>query len=565
MRERYAVSFKTHFGAALIITALAFSRAALSAEPQPRLTAEEVMWGKGKFGGAMQLEGADAYLACGKDKTYDLAGPLTIEVWLNRVGCEPWRRIVGKGRSYFLDTGSTGDSVRFVLMNPDGVAFVNLQADQVLPQNTWAHVAATFDGKGLARILVNGKAIKSAEVAARAIRVVDAPLCVGNDGEKMISGFEGLIDEVRISKSCRQAFDVSKESVSDPDTVLLLNFNEAQELVNAVSAKAVPKPDFLVPFEIELIGDPHGERGVNLKWLSPNPGGNGAREDGTLRRQDTKASPIWTLVEAYSKASIASVEPLTLPEGQKQWTNAYKKFSLGHGTPDADFVLGVNAIEEYGNQYRSNGAPWPHLLLEQDICAPGGHLSKAGPSLADCRAMTLRVSVKLRYANNLHERGRGYSEGVHAAQFLLYFTLQNLNRKSPGYGKEYVWFGVPFYDDRYPVIPPGYMSDGTGKEDESKGEKRGTGRFINCVGTKSFAEHGLIPGREWLNIHTNVLPLMVEALERAWSRGLCNSSTNLSDYKIGSMNIGWEVPGLSSVSAQFKDLSLLATGPKAKK
>jgi hypothetical protein len=59
---------------------------------------------------------------------------------------------------------------------------------------------------------------------------------------------------------------------------------------------------------------------------------------------------------------------------------------MGHGSPDADFVLAVNSIEEYGNHYRSAIAPWPHLLLEQDICVPGGHLSEAGPSLADCRA-----------------------------------------------------------------------------------------------------------------------------------------------------------------------------------
>ena len=44
-----------------------------------------------------------------------------------------------------------------------------------------------------------------------------------------------------------------------------------------------------------------------------------------------------------------------------------------------------------------------------------------------------------------------------------------------------------------------------------------------------------------------------------------NTSTNIADYKIGSMNIGWEVPGLSSVSAQVKGLSLVATGPKANK
>jgi hypothetical protein len=377
----------------------------------------------------------------------------------------------------------------------------------------------------------------------------------------MASGFEGLIDEVRISASCRRAFELSKENVGDSDTVLLLHLNEVPE---AVDARGAEKPNFQAPFSVELIGDPHGERGVELKWINPKPGGNGARGEGILRRQGGGANPIWTLVEAYSKASIAPVEPLTLPDGRKKWANAYKEFTLGHGTPDADFVLAVNSIEEYGNHYRSPTAPWPHLLLEQVISAPGGHLSKTGPSLADCQAMTLRISVQLRHANNLHDRGRGYSEGIHAAQFLLYFTLLNLNRQSPGYNKEYVWFGVPFYDDRQPVIGPCLMLDGTGKEDESRGEKRGTGRFINNVGTKAFAERGLVPG-EWLHVHVDVLPLMVQALERAWSRGVCNASTNLADYRIGGMNIGWEVNGLSSVSAQIKDLSLLATGPKAEK
>ena len=250
---------------------------------------------------------------------------------------------------------------------------------------------------------------------------------------------------------------LTQENVADADTVLLLHLNEVQGAANAGAAAAAGQPNFQVPFSIELIGDPHGERGVKLKSVNPGPSGYSARQEGILRRGEPGPPPIWRLMQAYSKQSIAAVEPVTLAAGQKRWTNAYKEFTLGNGTPDADFILAVNSIEEYGNQYRSANAPWPHLLLEQDICAPGGHLSEAGPSLADCQAMTLRVSVQLRYASNLHERDRGYSEGKHAAQFQLYFTLQNLNRQSPGYGEEYVWFGVPFYDDRYPVISPSYM------------------------------------------------------------------------------------------------------------
>ena len=49
------------------------------------------------------------------------------------------------------------------------------------------------------------------------------------------------------------------------------------------------------------------------------------------------------------------------------------------------------------------------------------------------------------------------------------------------------------------------------------------------------------------------------ALQAAWERGYLPDSRNPADYRIGGMNIGWEVPGLNHVELEIDNLSLIAT------
>jgi hypothetical protein len=238
-------------------------------------------------------------------------------------------------------------------------------------------------------------------------------------------------------------------------------------------------------------------------------------------------------------------------------SNRYKSFEF---TGDGTATLSVNAIEEYGARYRSNGrVPWPHLLLQQNISSPIGHLAASAPSLADLEALDFRIAVTLRKAEHRKDASQGYDARIHAAQFLMFLSVQNLNAaKAKGYG-DYYWFGIGFYDDREARPKGNRMMDGAGHA--AKGEKKGTGKFIFNVGLEPFSEMGLVPGRE-LRIQTNILPLILDGLQTAWRRGMLGDSDRLEDYKIGGMNIGWEVPGLSDVSASFRGLGLEARGPR---
>ena len=44
----------------------------------------------------------------------------------------------------------------------------------------------------------------------------------------------------------------------------------------------------------------------------------------------------------------------------------------------------------------------------------------------------------------------------------------------------------------------------------------------------------------------------------AWARGFLSGSTNIADYAIGGMNMGWELPGLFEVAMETRKLSFVA-------
>jgi hypothetical protein len=58
-----------------------------------------------------------------------------------------------------------------------------------------------------------------------------------------------------------------------------------------------------------------------------------------------------------------------------------------------------------------------------------------------------------------------------------------------------------------------------------------------------------------------MLPHIKNGLKYAWSHGYLTESQTMGDYKIGAMNIGWEVPGLSDVEMQFKNLGVEVSVP----
>ena len=118
-----------------------------------------------------------------------------------------------------------------------------------------------------------------------------------------------------------------------------------------------------------------------------------------------------------------------------------------------------------------------------------------------------------------------YTPGLHAAQFQIFFTLQNFHPGSPGRGR-YLWFGLPIYDDRQRV-PAAHKAQDTG----------GTKMFIFTPGGGYFTAQSA-HDRQWIAIDKDLLPLMREALETAGQCGFLTESKTPADYRISGMNLG---------------------------
>ncbi|RKX45478.1 MAG: hypothetical protein DRP64_04660, partial [Verrucomicrobia bacterium] len=290
---------------------------------------------------------------------------------------------------------------------------------------------------------------------------------------------------------------------------------------------------------VQMIADRHFQDGVDV--LAPADG----TVEGMLQYKEPYGATRWQLAQWSSQESVYGTDPTGLSSGSMQWKNPYKRLVMGPlGSSDGDLVLALDSVAEYGGVYRQAGEAWPHILVQQDITNPNGWFKAYGPSVADLHELIVDVELRLNYIDSIYTSG--YSPGLHAAQFLLYFTVQNLNPSSSGYG-DYLWFGLRFYDDRDPLPDPYVAGDG------------GTGKLIYNIGASPYWSTGMQTG-VWKRATVNILPDIEDALQEAWNRGYLTGSSDIADYKIGGMNMGWEVPGLSDAAMQIRNFGVQAYG-----
>lgn len=283
-----------------------------------------------------------------------------------------------------------------------------------------------------------------------------------------------------------------------------------------------------VAAELTLLQDSEFRHGFRI--LAPKMGER--RVVGPWLGEDTNASPAWDLVQWNSRFPL---EPLRAPAGgpRQARTNAAKWVVMDHGT----LMLGVDSRPEYGNHpRRAPSEPWVHLLVEQTIpdC----------PSLSELRSLPLRLSARLIECETF--RPDGYTPDLHAAQFQVVLTLGNTRRGSAGFG-DFLWFVVPLFDDRHPQ-PPRYVNQDFADP---------SAKLIFNPGTEVFTTRRLRDG-EWVPIDRDLLPLLKEALAEAWRLGYLAGSKDPADYRLTTINLGWEVPGLNRASLALRGLNLRA-------
>ncbi|MBU1896352.1 hypothetical protein KKB55_01110 [Myxococcota bacterium] len=310
---------------------------------------------------------------------------------------------------------------------------------------------------------------------------------------------------------------------------------------------ALPIDDAAPPEEgnpIELLADRHFSRGFHVK--DPVSGD----VTGVITPGFAQGAPLWQIGQWGSATNIGDSASTTLASGAVRWEDAYGAVTVGPpGSEEADLSLYVNAYEEYGGVYRARDAAvtWPHLLGEQRISPPGN----AGPGCPPLSTLSsLRFSVDARLHFDHRNIGVGYDPSRHAGHYLMYFTVQNLAvPNTPGYG-DYLWFGLTLYDDRDEM--PGLAVSG----DDA------TGKLIYNIGLAPLSNASL-NDNAWHTLEEDLLPHVLRALDAAWARGYLPHSQDPTDYRIGGMNLGWEIPGLNAAELQIRDISLTYTAQSA--
>lgn len=315
-------------------------------------------------------------------------------------------------------------------------------------------------------------------------------------------------------------------------TILLASLVSAAESATPAPASAPPT--------IELIADATFERGFRVK-----ESGSEAR---TVSWHKTSA-PVWEITHHHSKSSFADAKGFTFTTNGLVFRDDYGMLAAHPSGEDADLVVGINAAKEFDDAYRQKGDPWPHIYVSQRISAPGGHLARKSPALSEITSLDFAVRVRLLHDHR--NQKAGHNPRLHAAQFLFFLTIQNLNHQSAGYG-DYYWFGIALYDDRESVTSLHAMHDA------GSPRKKGTDKLIYNIGIKPFTNEVVAAGR-WVTVRGDLLPHIVAGLSEAWKRGYLPASQELGDYRVGSGLVGWEVPGLNDAAIALKDLRATAT------
>ena len=287
-------------------------------------------------------------------------------------------------------------------------------------------------------------------------------------------------------------------------------------------AKPVAKP------ATELLRDASFRDGFVL--LCPQPGHEVV--SGTVHRPGRDA-PVWQLAQWSSRFPFDETTVATpRAGGMLQISTAARSVSFGDGI----LTLALNAATEYGEHPRAAADPWVHLLVQQPIAAL--------PGLGDLTALRLHVEARRVRARLL--RSAGYDSQIHAAQFLIYITVQNLDKDSLGYGN-FLWFGVPVFDDRSRKTQT-YAAPDFG----------GTGKFIYTPGSANFTSDSTHDDG-WVTFDADLLPLMHEGLTAARTRGFLKGSEGDVQFRVAALNMGWEVPGSFDVEMQVCRLGLTAS------
>jgi hypothetical protein len=162
-------------------------------------------WTSGRFGSALSFDGIDNYVRIAGSPSLNITDAITIEMWVKWLtkpsdGRNKYHGFAGKkGAWHFLGL-KVNDTLHFLLTDSEGKKH-NTSCGALRMAGVWDHYALTYDGS-IQKLYVN-RVLRKTKSWTGTIGSTTAPLFLG------MGGFNGVIDEVRISNKVRSLDEIS--------------------------------------------------------------------------------------------------------------------------------------------------------------------------------------------------------------------------------------------------------------------------------------------------------------------------------------------------------------------
>ncbi len=287
---------------------------------------------------------------------------------------------------------------------------------------------------------------------------------------------------------------------------------------------------------VEILSDVKFEKGFGAMGLTSAEGYNVEK----VLDISGKGEYDWLLAQWATRHSFADEMTKTEENGEVRFENVAKTVAVKPG--EGKIRLYADAGAEYAEP-RKNGEAWIHLLIEQ--------VFKDKQRVPFSKMDKLIMELKFKIAECKNEMTETeYNPSLHAAQVAWFITVENPESKevTPEGRPDYMWFGLSVFDNRYDGMKDDYALD------------FGTKKLIYSIGKEKTIGEKVEVGKTY-TLRYDVLPEIKKAFGIAKENGFLDGA-EFDKMQIGSMNLGWELPGIFAAELDIDSISI-AYEPKA--
>lgn len=284
----------------------------------------------------------------------------------------------------------------------------------------------------------------------------------------------------------------------------------------------------------KVLGDQNFINGFKIIGINPTENQREVKKYITNNKSN-KDSIHWFLSQWWTPYDLG-LSNFKKIEGLQTINTESRKLTINNNN---ELTIYLNGKKEYLNNNRNEDQSWCHFLIEQDFT------NKI--NVLEANNFNLELDFTLDFVNDFKEFN--YDSTLHAAQFLLYFVIfarQDEDKyQYEGFNQEFMWFGVPIYDNRLDKFEQVSHVD--------SGSEGTTNRLIYLMDSDNYLEEKLKMGKKY-SIKIDLLPHIKKALDFAIENGYLPKKA--LKYEIGYLNLGWELPGAYEVQSTIHKINI---------